>query len=311
MHRHARRWFLKALSGAVASAALPEAAADSRSADLRAPRTPLDLDVRDIMAPGPSDLAGRFTLYTPKHLAPGERVPLLVLFHGQSETWHSEIGVHAWVERYGLGNAYARLRRPPIARTSLDKTLLLDAKVAELNASLAARPFRGLAIACPYTPDLRRLRFRAPALDAYTSWITDVVIPRARKEAPVFTDRARTTLDGNSLGAFVGLEIFSRRPDVFGAWGGIHCALDEPDLTRYADKVAAAFAGSNALPGTNVHIETSTRDPMAAINTALAKLLGERGVPNDFVVLPGDHDALFLREAGALEMLLWHDRRPR
>lgn len=147
-------------------------------------------------------------------------------------------------------------------------------------------------------------------LDAYAAWIADVVVPRARKEAPVLPDRAHTTIDGNSLGGYVGLEIFARRPDVFGAWGGIHAAFEPPDLPRYADKLAAAFAGQSP-GGANVHIESSLRDPMLSVNTELSKLLAERGVQNDFVVLPGEHDAVFLREAGAIEMLLWHDRRPR
>src|SRR5262245_12598202 len=111
--RLSRRWFLGGIAGTSAALAIPAGADEAIfTGDGLAPRTPLDLDVRDLKVPGPPGLADRFTLYTPKHLAPGERVPLLVLLHGLSETWSSEIGVHAWVQRYGLGNAYARLRRP-------------------------------------------------------------------------------------------------------------------------------------------------------------------------------------------------------
>ena len=60
-----------------------------------------------------------------------------------------------------------------------------------------------------------------------------------------------------------------------------------------------------------VHIETSHSDPMQDLNRALSNDLTRRGVANDFVVLPGQHDQTFLREAGTMEMLLWHDRRPR
>jgi enterochelin esterase-like enzyme len=203
------------------------------------------------------------------------------------------------------------MRRPPVIRTSVNQTMLVDAKLAELNASLAARPFRGLAFACPFTPNLKRRPNASAQLDAYANWVADVVIPRARKEAPVFADRAHTTLDGNSLGGWIGLEIFSRRPEMFGAWGGIQSAFEPPDLVRYADALAAAFSGPKAPPGTHVHIETSDKDLMQGVNQGLAKLLAERGVAHDYVVLNGDHNALFLRETGTIEMLLWHDRRPR
>jgi hypothetical protein len=50
---------------------------------------------------------------------------------------------------------------------------------------------------------------------------------------------------------------------------------------------------------------------MHDLNHDFAKELTRRGVANDFVVLSGQHDQTFLRESGSMEMLLWHDRRPR
>ena len=79
-------------------------------------------------------------------------------------------------------------------------------------------------------------------------------------------------------------------------------------LGLYADKLAAALG---KVVRTSVHIETSEADPFRETNTALAALLTKKGVANDFVVLPGLHDQVFLREAGTIEMLLWHDRRLR
>ena len=50
---------------------------------------------------------------------------------------------------------------------------------------------------------------------------------------------------------------------------------------------------------------------MHDLNLAFSNELTRRGVANDFVVLSGQHDQTFLRESGSMEMLLWHDRRPR
>jgi pimeloyl-ACP methyl ester carboxylesterase len=304
-----RRAFLSSLAGAAALASARAATADEPgAADVLASRAPPDFTVLDLEVEGDRKLATRFALFVPNHLGKDERVPLLVLLHGLGETWDTGIGVYAWVERYGLGTAYARLRRPPVGHTARQLSLLPDARLAEINASLAAQPFRGMAIACPYTPNVGKLP--EAALDAYAAWIVDVVIPRARKEAPVIADAAHTAIDGVSLGGYVGLEVFLRRPEAFAAWGGVQSAVNVVRLTAYADKLAAALAGR---PGgkTSVHLETTEADPFRATNTALAGLLTKKGVPNDLVVLAGLHDQVFLREAGSLEMLLWHDRRLR
>lgn len=312
-----RRSFLRSLAGAGAAAlgASPPLLAATKGPDaaVLASRSPPDFQVLDLTVEGDKKIAQRFTLFIPNHLAKEERAPLLVLLHGLGETGASDMGVFAWVERYGLASAYSRLRRPPIARTSRNAALLPDATLASFNASLAAQPFRGMVIACPFTPNLPRAPNPTKAFDAYADWIVDVVIPRARKEAPVLGDAAHTAIDGVSLGGYVGLEVFARRPEAFVAWGGVQSAFNVGRLPVYVDKLAAAAAKApNALRKQGIfHIETSLSDPLRDINAALSAELKKKGVPHDFVVLPGQHDQPFLREVGTLEMLLWHDRRLR
>ncbi len=316
----ARRSFLHVLGGAAALAATPRALAlagasegKAINADVLASRTPPDLRVIDLSLEGDPRLATRVAIFVPNHLAKEEKVPLLVLLHGLGETWDQGVGAYAWVERYGLGNAYARLRRAPITRTSRQTSLLPDAHLAELNASLAAQPFRGVAIACPYTPNVVKLPDPAAALDAYAAWIAEVVVPRARKEAPVFVDAAHTSLDGVSLGGYLAIEVFCRRPDVFGALGCVQSAMSPLKVPVYAERIAAIHAAAikAGRPAPTVHVETASSDPMRDINRTFADELTRRGVGTDFLVLPGQHDQTFLRESGSLEMLLWHDRRPR
>lgn len=282
------------------------------SADALAPRTPADLTVIEVDAPGDKKLATRFNLYVPNHLGKDERVPLLVLFHGLGETWEVGVGVHSWVERYGLGNAYARLRRPPIARTSRALNLLPDARIAELNTTLAAQPFRGLAIACPFTPNVARFAAPETQLQAYANWVADVVVPRARKEAPaILPDVEHTAVDGVSLGGLVSFEVFTRRPDAFSVLGGIQSAFNLVRVEPYADRIAQAFSKGARGGRPAVHITTSEVDPFKDVNLAMAAALTKRGVANELSMLPGLHDQVFLRERGAMEMLLWYDRRLR
>jgi hypothetical protein len=301
-----RRRFLAGCAGALAFG--PSAARAQTGADGYASRAPPDFTVRDLEVGTAAEraLAGRFTLFVPNHLAKDERVPLLVLFHGLGETGDKGTGVYAWVERYGLGTSYARLRRPPIVRTSKRTGLWSDARLATVNAALAAQPFRGMAIACPYTPSMAMLP--EGELDRYARWVTDVVVPRARAEAPVIADAAHTAIDGVSLGGWVGIEVFLRRPEAFSAWGGVQSALNAAKIEGYADKLAGAVGKA---PKTSLHVETSEADVFRETNTALAAALRRKGVAVDFVVLPGPHDQVFLRESGTIEMLLWHDRRMR
>jgi pimeloyl-ACP methyl ester carboxylesterase len=281
------------------------AVAVTRSARADAPKngaTP-DLEVRDIRVDG--DLSRRFTLCVPTHLAKHERVPLLVLLHGLNETAEERMGAFAWIERYGLGTAYERLRRPPLARTST-AALWTDERVAELNTELARRPFRGMVIACPYMPDLQI--GSSAELDRYAHWITDVVVPRARKEAPTLEDVRYTTLDGCSLGGHFGLEVFLRRPEAFGAWGGVQTAIGEASAPDYARRIADTLA---KVGPRDIHVETSTNDAFRKGNEMLTASLTKRGVAHDYRIVPGPHDQAWLRESGTIEMLLWHDQRPR
>lgn len=300
-----RRTFLATVASTTAAAALAPGRALAQGP--AAPKPPQDLDVVDINVPGDRALGRRFVLLVPRHLARGERVPLLVLLHGLGETGDERMGVYAWLERYGLGTAYDRLRRPPVARTSRRRDFT-DARLAEVNAALGARPFRGFAIACPFTQNINKAPRPAAALDEYARWIAEVVVPRARSEANAKEGPENTAIDGCSLGGFIGLEVFLRRPELFGAWGGVQAAIGAHRATSYADRIAAAVAKVGART-IGIHIETSEADPFRDANVALSKKLTEKGVVNELLISPGPHDQPWLRESGTLEMLLWHDRR--
>ena len=246
----------------------------SAHADVDPPWRPHDLDVRDLRVEGSQ--SRRFVLGVPTHLAPSERVPLLVLLHGLGETGVERMGAWAWFERYGLGTSYDRLR----ARSAM----------------------RGLVLACPYMPDLPV--GDPTAFDAYARWLVETVVARARLEAPVIDTPASTYLCGCSLGGHFSLEVMLRRADAFGAWGGVQTAIHEAAGERYARKLAEALARSGPRP---LLVETSTGDPFRTGNLALSRALTRAGVANTFVELPGPHDQRWLRASGTERMLAWFD----
>lgn len=259
-------------------------------------------EVRYLELPGDRRIGRRMTLLVPRHTT--GPVPLLVLLHGLGETHDERLGAYAWVDRYGLSTSYERLLHPPIAKLSLKARHFDDARLAELNRELGAHPFRGLAIACPYTPNVYRAPDRKAFLDAYAGWLADEVIPRARREANVSPGPKHTGLDGCSLGGYVGLEVLLRKPALFGSWGSVQGALGGHRIARYAEELHVIVS----THATRIHIETSLGDPFRGVNESLSRALTKLGVAHDFVMPPGPHDQPFLRDSGTLEMLLWHDR---
>lgn len=241
----------------------------------------------------------RFVLIVPKYLQPDQRLPLVVLLHGLGETSDERLGAYAWLEKYGLGSAWQRMKRAPVARTST-RGEWTDARLAEVNAELAARPFRGMVMVCPFMPKPSG----AASLDAYARWIETSLVPRVRKETATRETAAGTYLCGVSLGGYVALEMLTRLPHVFGAWAGVQTAIGTFAAPRYAEKIAAGFQGETHP----MMLLTSTQDHWKASSEALAAAFKAKGLAATYRVVPGPHDQLWLREAGTIETLLWLDR---
>lgn len=253
--------------------------------------------------PSEGGLARRALVLVPTHLAAGARVATLVLLPGLGEARQGpRAAAYAWLERYGVGEAYTRLRRPPVA-SIMPRHDLTPARAAEVNVELAALPFRGLVLACPAIPDV----WAAPNLGATLASIAEFcagpLLERVAREVPeARAGGGSVGLDGCSLGGFVALEVATRRPEPWAAVGVVQPAIGAAQAGRYA-------AGLAARPARPLHVASSRGDPYLGASRRLADELFKRGVPCDLSISPGPHDQPFLRDAGSLEMLLWHDRR--
>jgi len=257
-----------------------------------------DVDLRNLKLLDLTEGGRRFVLVVPRFRNPdAPPLPLVVFLHGLGETTNERLGAYAWVEKYGLGSAWHRLKRDPIERTS-KRGEWTDARLAEVNAELAARPFQGFAMACPFMPNPKG----APDNDEYAKWIETSLLPRCRKETK--TDPASTYLCGVSLGGYVSLEMMVRLPHVFNAWAGLQTAIGTFAATGYAEKIAKA-GGAASKP---MLLLTSTLDHWKTSSEALAAAFDAKKVPHTYRVVPGPHDQPWLREAGTIEALHWLDR---
>lgn len=263
------------------------------------------LDIHDLQLSGDARIARRSLVLTPKPL-PKHPLPMLVLLHGLGETGNELLGIHAWGERYGLVSTYERLKRAPVTRTLPKARYLTDSRLKELNGSLERRPFQDLILVCPVTPNPYKLQPANQTLDRYADWLEETLLPTVRKRFPASPHPLHTGLDGCSLGGYVGIEVFLRKPLLFGSYGGVQSAYGVGQGQIYADRIAELIGryGPRAL-----HFESSSEDPYLEPTRALSKRLDEHGVPHVLREAPGPHNQPWLREIGTLEMLLWHSRQ--
>lgn len=232
------------------------------------------------------------------------KLPLLVALHGLGESRKGiEGGAWGWVRDYGLDRAMIRLHQPPL--TIDDFQGIYDQKrVDQLNASLAQRPFRGLTVVCPFTPDLLKEKTLDNA-GPFATFLVKELLPRVRGAFPVASERAGTGIDGVSLGGRVALLAGLLHPETFAAIGSLQAALQVTDARPLAKRVLIAREKAGDF---RLRLLTSEKDFYRNEIAVFHKELDRLKLSHEHLVVPGPHDYPFNRGPGAIEMLLWHDR---
>jgi acetyl esterase/lipase len=241
----------------------------------------------------------RALLYAP----PGSRgLPLLVALHGRGESGRGlEVGAHAWRDDYYIDRILQRLAAPPLTIADLQKTASKP-RLDLLNRSLEANPFKGICLACPYTPDLPDKSAAGAA--AYGRFITEKLLPRARAETGASADRAATGIDGVSMGGRLSLLVGLTRTDVFGAVGALQPAMRANEAAMFSELARAGMAKASSL----LRLVSSEADPFLPAVRAVSERLRADGVVHELLVVPGNHDYDWNRGPGGVEMTLWHER---
>lgn len=249
------------------------------------------------------DSGGRAVVIVPSWGKSGERFPVLFALHGRGEANKGpDLGVMGWPRDYALLRAIERVCTPPL--TAKDYEGFVDEKrLEETNRSLAARPFAGLVVVCPYSPDLD---LRKPqGIKEYGAYLLDKVLPRVRKELPVIADAKATGIDGVSLGGAIALRVGLGNPNAFGTVGSLQPALGEDQVTEFAELAKSARAANASL---KLRLLTSKDDYFRNAIGKTSSAWRALGIEHDYLDIPGPHDYPFNRGPGAIEMLLWHDR---
>jgi iron(III)-salmochelin esterase len=263
------------------------------------------LSARELSVPGAGKFGKKCLLLRPLRVPEGTPLPVLVLFHGLGETDSEALGIHAWQNRYGLPEAYARLVAPPVTRTLPNKRYLSDVRLSEINADLARAPFPDLMLVCPFTPNPFKKDPSAPLLDGYAAYVEQALLPAIRGAAATLAGPEHCGVDGVSLGGYVSLEVFLRKPELFGVVGTMQGAFGKQLAELYARRISEVTA---KLGERRIHVTTTTFDPFRDASQLFAQRLKERGQNVTLTLAEGPHDQTFLREAGSLETLLFQAR---
>ncbi len=251
----------------------------------------------------PTDEPERAVAVVPTWGGATARFPVVIALHGRGEALKAPAdGAMGWPRDYELVRAMRRLCSPPLVSEDLEG-LTDEASLAALNLELAAAPFQGLVVVCPYVPDIDLTQ--AAALARYARFVTEVLVPRARSEAPSLGAPASTGIDGVSLGGAVALHVGLGNPLAFGAVGAIQPAIRAEDAPAWTER---ALAARRKNPNLSLRLLTSADDYFRDAVTRTSQAWRAAGIPHEFSIAPGPHDYIFNRGPGSIQLLRWHDR---
>lgn len=292
---------IAALSGATAKAASDSLGAAGSSSKRRL-RLPLEEQTWTFQDPtfGRIDVV---VVLPERYL--DEKFPTLVALHGRGEAMKgSERGARGWVDDYAMLRAMQRLAQPPLTSSDFEG-FVRPKRLERLNVALQKEPYRGLVVLCPYTPDMLAGNKPFERARPYTQFLVETLLPRAKRDLPILGTPETTGIDGVSLGGRVGFLSGLYAAEHFGAVAGLQAAFDS------SDAVALGRLGDDAFRrnrGIRFRLLTSDRDYFIDANQAIAAEYERRGLPIQYLLVPGPHDYVFNRGPGSIEMLFFHDR---
>jgi pimeloyl-ACP methyl ester carboxylesterase len=227
--------------------------------------------------------------------------PLVIALHGRGEAGRGlGAGARGWRDDYDVERVDARLRAGRLAKEDLGG-FATEARLAELNGSLARDAYRGVVLVTPYSPITSGARDGAAP---FVRFLDEQAIPRAARLMGRDPASVRCGIDGVSMGGRLALWAAILRPRRFASVGALQPAIAVADAAAFAEQLAQARQESPFA----LRLVSSEEDPFLDAVRALGAALGGRGVEHRVIVTPGPHDYAWNRGPGAAELLLHHER---
>jgi enterochelin esterase-like enzyme len=208
------------------------------------------------------------------------------------------------VDDYAVLHAEDRLRAAPLTPEDFLGWVKPE-RLSAMNRSLAARPYTGAILVCPYLPDSLHGARMVEEGRALAHFVVDELLPRVARETPATGTPETTAVDGVSLGGRASLLVGLLRPEAFHAVGALQPAVDDEEIGPITNLAQVAQTKN---PGLVIRLLSSDGDYFLAPTAGLHETFGARSVKSLLSLVVGPHSYEFNRGPGALEMLFFHDR---
>jgi len=232
-----------------------------------------------------------------------ETWPVLIALHGRGEAGRGlPAGAHGWRDDYAIDTIRARLEKQTLGADDV-ASMISEARLESMRASMSAMPYRGVVLVCPYTPvptGTRSVEDAAP----FGRFVEKRLLPRVAELRKFPVAPEATGIDGVSMGGRYALQLGFSMPHVFASVGALQPAIAVEEASRFAELAARA----SKQRGQKIRLATSEDDPFLDATRALSLELDARSIAHKLVVDSGPHDYSWNRGPGSAELLLFHER---
>lgn len=228
--------------------------------------------------------------------------PTLVALHGRGEAGRGlSAGSHGWRDDYDLEAMHEALLTQRLS-TDAAHGFLSDERLGAIDASLASSHYAGVSVVCPYTPVVSD---PSPAgAEPFGRFVVGPLLAAVAKARGTSVERARTGIDGVSMGGRLALLVGLAHPEVFGSIGALQPAIRVEEASDLADLASRA---REKIPFA-MRLVSSDGDPFLEAVRAFSSALDQKKVPHGLVITAGPHDYVWNKGPGSAEMLSFHER---
>lgn len=225
--------------------------------------------------------------------------PLVIAFGGAGECAKPpRSGALAWLHYYKTDETVSALEANRLGKAAF-RGLARNDEIATFNARLNKHPYRGIILACPYSPLLSAMHDLES--QDYEHYIVRELIPALTARYRV--EKGRVGVDGVSMGGARSLYFGLKYPNVFTTIGSIQGAFG-PFLDLYERLIKS---NSDILKKRSIQLVTSDGDYLHRSVEKMHGLLLKHGLPHLYYVLTGPHDYIFNQGPGSVALLVFHN----
>jgi hypothetical protein len=228
-----------------------------------------------------------------------KRYPLVIVFGGAGECAKPpRSGAMAWMHYYKVDEAVEAVQAGHLHKPAF-RGLATDYQINAFNARLSKHPYRGIILACPYSPLLTAVQ-DLESLD-YENYLVRELIPALKARYRVA--EGRVGVDGVSMGGARSMYYGLKYPEVFTSIGSIQGAFG-PYFEVYERLIRQ---NGSILRKHSIQLVTSDGDVLQHSVHRMHQLLLKHGIPHRYYVLTGPHDYIFNQGPGSLALLVFHN----